>query len=336
MTRWNGMRALALVAVAVLTGGCEWPPPDTVQTGTRGLAMEWNANREVWNDSVQAIQARAPQIATPPSQALDPAPAGTYQNVQVLGHLSEVEFTITMNAIQQWVAPNEGCQYCHVYNDDGSINYASDDIYTKVVAREMLKMVQDINTNWTSHVNEERGVNCWTCHQGQPVPTNFWFYTDRDQPLRHYLDREDLRVQSDYAIAGTGPANRSSIDQTMYVYTLMSDISNSLGVNCTFCHNTGRFAVWEESSPQRLTALRGLQMIRNANMSHMVALQDAWPENRVGPMGDGPKLSCSTCHQGANMPQYSNPASYGQAWNAFNQIGVPHPTVAADPDAGQQ
>ena len=288
---------------------------------------------QVDNPRMMAVKKAA---ATVP-EASDQAETGgqkaseIYENVQVLGHLSAAEFTLTMNAITQWVAPEEGCNYCHVVGAD-SVNYASDDIYTKVVARRMLQMTQDLNVNWASHVNEEKGVNCWTCHQGNPLPTNYWFYTDRDQPLRHYLDREDLRVQGPAIFAGS---NDRSINQTVYAYQLMMNMSNALGVNCTFCHNSARFADWDESSPQRVTALRGLRMVRHTNMEYLVPLQDVWPDNRLGPMGDGPKLECATCHIGAYRPQFNNPASYGVGWNALTQIGMPSMTGgAAEGDEG--
>ena len=49
----------------------------------------------------------------------------------------------------------------------------------------------------------------------------------------------------------------------------MIAISKSLGVNCTFCHNTREFGQWAESTPQRVTAWHGIQMVRdlNANIS---------------------------------------------------------------------
>jgi photosynthetic reaction center cytochrome c subunit len=334
-------RIAGLAAVAVLVTACERPPVEVVQTGFRGLGIEHVENPRTLEDSVTALLSRLPEIQPPAEaiQGLDPAPAGTYENVQVLGHLSAAEFTITMNALTQWVAPDSGCAYCHVYYEDGSINYVSDEIYTKVVSRQMLKMVQDINTNWASHVQTEqgRGVNCWTCHQGEPVPTNYWFYTDENQVLRNYLDREGARVQGPYALTSQGE-NRQSIRQTEYTYALMMHMSNALGVNCTYCHNSARFADWEESSPQRVTALRGLRMIRDINMNHMVVLQDVWPEDsdvyrwkpdqpRLGPMGDGPKLQCATCHIGAYKPQYNSPFSFGQPWSALNQIGYPHPVA---------
>lgn len=337
-------RIALLAAVASLVTACEWPRPDVVQTGFRGLGFEHLTNPGTLTDSVAAIRGREPSVSAVPAglAELPPADPGTFENVQVLGHLSAAEFTITMNAITQWVAPEEGCNYCHVVGPD-SVNYASDDIYTKVVSRRMLQMVQDINANWGSHVGEERGVNCWTCHQGNPVPTNYWFYTDMNQPLRYYLDREDLRVQGPYALASEGE-NRRSIKQAEMAYSLMINMSNALDVNCTYCHTSARFADWDYSSPQRVAALRALRMTRHINTDYMVPLQDTWPTSvadyrgyperpRTGPMGDGPKIQCSTCHQGAYKPQYSNPASWGEGWQALTRLGIPHPTVAPA-DAG--
>jgi photosynthetic reaction center cytochrome c subunit len=328
-----------LLTVAVLVTACEAPPVETVQSGFRGLGLESVINPERLQDSVTAILARQPAVQPPPAALgeLPPAAPGTYENVQVLGHLSEAEFTLTMNALVQWVAPVEGCNYCHVVTPD-SVNYAADDIYTKVVARRMLQMVQDINVNWSEHVAEDRGVNCWTCHQGQPVPTNYWFYDSPTQIHRYYLDRDDARIQGPWALASEGE-NRRSVKQMEWTYAVMMNMSNALGVNCSYCHVSARFADWDYSTPQRVTALRGARMIRNANMEYMVSLQGVWPTSvdeyagypdrpRLGPMGDGPKLQCSTCHIGAYKPQFSDPASWGAGWKALTEIGRPHPTAA--------
>ncbi|MEJ2541570.1 MAG: photosynthetic reaction center cytochrome PufC [Gemmatimonadota bacterium] len=325
--RWTGAAA-ALLMVA----GCERPPVDVQQSGFRGLGIQYVENPRTLADSLEAIEGRlpAPINALP---AMEPAPAGVYENVQVLGHLSQAEFTVTMQAITNWVAPEEGCNYCHVVTPD-SVNYASDAIYTKLVSRRMLQMTQDINVNWRAHVGDTVGVNCWTCHQGKPVPTNYWFYNGNpEQPERHYLDRDGLRVQGPYALASEGENPRGTNDAE-YAYAVMINMTNGMGVNCTYCHNSARFADWSESSPQRVTALRGLRMIRDANMQYMVSLQDVWPTEvseyagypdrpRRGPLGDGPKLSCATCHQGAYKPQYSNEAGYADGWRALTQIGVP-------------
>ena len=85
----------------------------------------------------------------------------TYQNVQVLGYASTDDFNRIMLSMNAWIGTGEqGCNYCH--NPE---NMASDEKYTKVVARRMLQMTQNINNNWTQHVHAT-GVTCWTCHRG--------------------------------------------------------------------------------------------------------------------------------------------------------------------------
>ena len=342
------MRTLtrAIVPAALLglaLGACERPPVESVQQGFRGVGIVHVDNPRRLAEEVAAVAAVIPDL--PPVNDFTnapPAPAGTFQNVQVLGHLSEIEFNRTMAALTAWVAQNipddwpatnRGCNYCHVVQD-GVADFASDDIYTKVVARRMLQMTQTINAQFSSHV-KETGVTCYTCHVGQPVPQNIWFYTDVNQPLRHYLDRDDIRVQSNVALTSES-TNRSSIKQTEYTYALMMDMSDGLGVNCTYCHNSARWASWEESSPQRLTALRGLRMIRVLNMDYLVPLQPEWPENRLGPMGDGPKMSCATCHNGAWAPQYAAPAAKAAGWPGLYPApaGLVPPAPLADTTAG--
>ena len=87
----------------------------------------------------------------------------------VLGHLSVAEFTRNMAAITEWVAPEEGCAYCHDLE-----NMGEDTKYTKVVARRMIEMTQHINADWKPHV-ADTGVTCYTCHRGKAVPLQVWF-----------------------------------------------------------------------------------------------------------------------------------------------------------------
>jgi photosynthetic reaction center cytochrome c subunit len=43
-------------------------------------------------------------------------------------------------------------------------------------------------------------------------------------------------------------------------------------------------------------------MVRDLNLVYLDPLQSTYPPNRLGPLGDAPKVSCATCHQGANKP----------------------------------
>jgi photosynthetic reaction center cytochrome c subunit len=344
MRTLNRSLVFALV-VGVSTAACERPPVDSVQTGFRGVGLVHVDNPRGLAERVEAASTNLPDLSGPNDFTYaPPAPEGTFQNVQVLGHLSEIEFNRTMLALTSWVAaqlpadtPNDGrgCNFCHVV-ENGVANYASDAIYTKVAARRMLQMTQAINSEYSAHVNEG-GVNCYTCHLGAPVPANIWFYTDVNQPLRHYLDRDDLRVQSGVALTSESD-NRTSIKQTEYAYSLMLNMSGALGVNCTYCHNSARWGSWEDSSPQRLTALRGLRMIRDVNMQYIVPLQPVWPDNRLGPLGDGPKAECATCHNGAYVPLYGSPVMRATGWPGLypapEGLGVPAPMGEDTPSEG--
>ena len=319
--RTTKTRVLALLAVAVgtLLAGCERPPIDTVQTGFRGTAMT-----QIYNPRTVAELAEKNQMPAPLDAVSGDGPKAkdVYQNVKVVGDLGVGEFTRLMVAMTNWVAPAEGCLYCH------SNNFAEDTKYTKVVARKMLQMTQKINADWKPHV-AETGVTCYTCHRGQPVPSNVWFAPAPQKhatrmlgdkagqntpaesvklaslpydPFGPYLDdKKEIRVIGTTALP-TG--NRSSTKQTEFTYSLMVHMSDSLGVNCTYCHNSRSFAQWEQSPPQRTTAWYGIRMAQQLNNDYLEPLLGVFPPERLGPTGDVAKVNCGTCHQGAYKPLY--------------------------------
>jgi photosynthetic reaction center cytochrome c subunit len=350
-TRLPSLVAAATLAAAMLSG-CERPPPDTVQTGYRGTGME-----QVYNP--RTVAALSQQNVLP--ERLEPAsPDGpkaktVYQNVKVLGEQSVGEFTRTMVAMSNWVAPKEGpeaaCLYCH-----NPANFADDSKYTKIVARRMVQMTQAINTKWTAHV-ADTGVTCYTCHRGQPVPANVWF---APAPRRHdvvgmlgdragqnspewsvklaslpydpfgpYLkDTAPIRVQGDTALP-TG--NRKSIKQTEFTYSLMIHMSDALGVNCTYCHNSRSWQDWEQSPPQRATAWHGIRMAQSLNVEYMQPLTGVFPANRLGPTGDVAKLNCATCHQGAYKPLYGQGMAkdHPELGGVLAKVGMQAPAPAS-------
>jgi photosynthetic reaction center cytochrome c subunit len=289
--------ALAGLAACVAVSGCRNGETRSVQLGYRGLAKEINYSPD--GLAISAAQNRAPAPLPPAG----PAPAGPvpWKNVQVLTDINAAEFTRTMVAITQWVAPTTGpragCAYCHDVT-----NFASDTIYAKVVARRMFQMVRHVNNDYKAHV-AGTGVTCYTCHRGQPYPNGLWWYTDENQYLRHYLDRSDIRVQT-HSPYPEPDVNRSSIKQTNYTYALMINQSRALGVNCTFCHNSRQWSSWEQSSPYRIVAWHGLEMVRDLNMNYLTPLHTVFPDSAKGPLGDSPKLQCITCHNGVYKPLY--------------------------------
>ncbi len=309
---------LAALLFAGVLAGCEAPPQESSQNGYRGTGM----NQIVSPERIAALKAAnvVPE-AQPPADATGPRASQAYQNVQVLGHLSEGEFLRVMTAMTEWVSPEQGCAYCHNVE-----NLADDSMYTKKVSRRMLQMTQHINANWTSHV-AQTGVTCYTCHRGQPVPQNIWFKETGHVAAGSAADPmgQNLGVKaSGYAslprdplsallngagtirVAGSTALSTEkqgeSIATTEMTYSLMNHMSSSLGVNCTFCHNTRSFSSWEQSPPQRVTAYHGIRMSRDLNATYLDPLKATYPAERLGPEGDAPKVGCATCHQGLNKP----------------------------------
>jgi photosynthetic reaction center cytochrome c subunit len=229
-----------------------------------------------------------------------------------------------MLAITSWVAPkDQACLYCHEATD-----LSLDTKPQKVIARRMLQMTQTVNTDWKSHV-AQTGVTCYTCHRGQPIPANVWFLDKGPvtadgpagsraeqnapamavgltslpfDPFTPFLDEtNDVRVISTAALPTD---NHKSIKQAEWTYALMMHISQALDVNCTYCHNSRSFAAWDGSTPQRATAWYGIRMVRDLNRAYLEPLKATFPADRLGPTGDVPKVSCTTCHQGAFKPLY--------------------------------
>ncbi|WP_454599166.1 photosynthetic reaction center cytochrome PufC [Qipengyuania sp. SM2507] len=306
-----GISMLALVA-------CELGPKESYQNGYRGTGM----NTIMVKASEVKDEVPAPPY-DPPGTA-GPRASEVYENVEVLGDVSVDQFNYTMAAITAWVAPEEGCAYCH-----DPANMASEVKYTKAVSRRMLEMTRELNQDWTNHVGNT-GVTCWTCHRGQPVPNEYWTLPEdaahqgivrnkngQNDPVSNsaysslpnaavarYLLGGPLPQTARVISEGTfpSPANTTSTMETEQTYAIMMHISQALGVNCTYCHNAQSFQSWENSNPFRETAYYGLDMVRQINFGYITPLADVFPANRKGAMGDPFKVNCTTCHRGQNKP----------------------------------
>ncbi len=301
--------------------GADWdlPPVDSTQVGYRGTGMVTIKDRE---DVAALTLANALPEAQYEADPTGARASEVYENVQILGDLSEDQFNQFMASITAWVSPEQGCAYCHNVE-----NMASDEVYTKVVSRRMIQMTQAINTDWQPHVGVV-GATCYTCHRGQPVPAEVWSSSLDPKPaegalgyragqnvvgvnvgntsmpqnaLESYL-LQDVNIRVHSLTALPDGTNKNGTKETESTWALMMHMSESLGVNCTACHNTRAFNDWNQSPPQRVTAWHGIRMARDINQSYMTGLGPVFPANRKGPEGDVLKVGCATCHNGIQKP----------------------------------
>jgi len=94
---------------------------------------------------------------------------GEFKNVQVLEYESERDLKKYMKSISKDLGVK--CTFCHDLNDK------SIDTDHKLIAREMIKMQQDLNKQYfaimgDSLMKREHAIqiSCWTCHLGTKEP----------------------------------------------------------------------------------------------------------------------------------------------------------------------
>jgi photosynthetic reaction center cytochrome c subunit len=346
----------AIAALPLLLAGCELGPKESVQYGPRGPGMEQvnNLNR-----------VKAPALPPPSAYALTSREGQkareVYPELKVLGDISIEEFGLLMANMTAWVVPADappteaGCNYCH--NPE---NMASYEKYTKTVSLSMLKMTQNINVNWQTHV-KQTGVSCYTCHRGNAVPQYNWYLKpdpvsrgmagyrpNQNEPSpvvgfaslpndpngTFLLNPREIRVNS--TTIHPGSVNMAGTKDAEHTYGLMMRISGALGVNCTFCHNSQNFGEWNHSRLQKMTAWYGIRMVRQANSDYIQPLATvfpaaSWNGARLGPLGDPLKVNCQTCHQGYSKPlggvsMLADNPSLREIWRADEQqLPAPSP-----------
>ena len=106
--------AAALIGGFALLFTFERPPIDTVQLGYRGLGQQQPVNPRL--ELVTLAKNVVPDVV-PNVGAVGPKAGAIYKNVQVLGDLTVTQFARTMAALTTWVAPEQGCNYCHNPNN---------------------------------------------------------------------------------------------------------------------------------------------------------------------------------------------------------------------------
>lgn len=320
------------IAVSVVGGAVflaallvSWGQPyatESLQTGPRGTGMsvpEFKVDLARPDPTIEAFLASTSDPVVP--QGDEETAGEARENVPPgLDGLTVANYDRLLAAMRAWTGIPD------LFDDLDS--------YQTSVGYLMLGMTQNLNENWAGHVNANKqvGVTCYTCHRGQPVPSNVWFRIDpvnenvagwsanqnrvtmqsqytslpSDALEKYLLDGEAINVHNlESRVAGVpGKDGYRGIQQAERTYSLMNYVSNSLGVNCLFCHNSRAFySAAGQITPQWATATLGIQMVLDLNTTYLAPLDGILPEHRLGPVyADAPKAACKTCHKGYQQP----------------------------------
>ncbi|HJZ79047.1 MAG TPA: c-type cytochrome, partial [Pyrinomonadaceae bacterium] len=126
----------------------------------RVRAEKYSASGEGVTTSMIPKDAQTPAASAPQEKTAEQV----QKNIKVLTGLPQSQLIPVMNYMAASVGRR--CDYCHV-NNNGQWDYPSDDKQEKTTAREMIKMVLDVNKNtFKGNTN----VSCYTCHRGRNSP----------------------------------------------------------------------------------------------------------------------------------------------------------------------
>ena len=310
----------AVVVAALLVSWGQPYATDSLQTGPRGTGMSVPEFETDLATPDPAIAGFLETTSAPiPPQGGEETAGEARENVPPgLENLTVDNYDRLLTAMRAWTGIPD------LFADPAS--------YQTAVGHTMIAMTQNINENWDAHVNANKqvGVTCYTCHRGQPVPDNIWFRAtptvetmegwsavqNRVTPLSQYTSLPSDALEEylvNYGVIAVHDlesrvendiANDPLIQQTERTYSLMNYVSNSLGVNCLFCHNSRAFYPSSgQITPQWSTANLGIQMVLELNNEYLIPIEGLLPPERLGPVhGDAPKVACKTCHQGYQQP----------------------------------
>jgi outer membrane lipoprotein-sorting protein len=107
------------------------------------------------------VVVRVTKAQAPPEKTVEQV----QKNIKVLTGMPESQLIPVMNFFA--ASMGRRCNYCHV-NNQGQWDYASDAKPEKASAREMVKLVMDINK--TTDRLKLDPVSCYTCHRGRTSP----------------------------------------------------------------------------------------------------------------------------------------------------------------------
>ena len=329
------MKSITLVAGAGVLAAAAFVVFVPAWTGVPHAAEEVGFPQQVlFHDAAEFVASNQAPPPLPPAATGGPSATEAYKNVTVLTDVSAAEFMRLQEAITAWVSPKEGCGFCHAGDD-----YASDTKPQKAAARVMLQMTRHLNTDWAGHM-AGAGVTCYSCHRGQPVPAGTWF-PDAPAPQRRFVARQENWQESANTVRGFFPDNGfaeyflddqpiavqsstaepshtiNSWPEATRIYEMMMQMSDGIGANCGYCHNSRAFQSWAESTPYRWIGYDAIRLVRDVNRNFLLRVAPLVPQSRTleaetripalparmtGAQAGNGLVTCITCHQGVTKP----------------------------------
>ena len=225
------------------------------------------------------------QNAFAQNKAARPAP----KNLKIMAASDDVPFT--MRGFTQ--ALGVQCTYCHVQGD-----FSSDANPKKDVARKMIAMVRQIDSNFPSasgaYPAGDHEVDCITCHRGSAKP-------ETKAPKEFFNHAESLGFKPPPPTPGVNLKVLPADTRVHGDGSIMHDFRDALMVDCAYCHGGGKgFEV--DANPRKEIARNMIKMVRQINAN--------FPGTGVYPVGNQ-AVTCYTCHRGDPHPAASGNINYG-------------------------
>jgi hypothetical protein len=182
------------------------------------------------------------------------------------------------------------CTHCHVAGA-----WDKEELAPKRTAREMFKMLGNISEKY---FDDENKVSCWTCHGGNPKPSNG--ATEISAGLAKLPKERQQLIDSinpgpDKVMpAGQAFQNIQVFNDTpgARIAPIMAAFTVALNVGCAHCHVADQYDDDDKPAKQRTGEM--VHMVENINRQFF---------------HDQPKVGCWTCHRGAVKPEIIPPST---------------------------
>jgi len=313
-------------AVAALIVALDNPYKTTdMQTGPRGIGM---AVSKFVKDNPQYDPYEETYVAFDRVEVPEGTPTATeaYGDVIAFGDMDQANFDQLTKAMSAWT----GTEISLVNSEDAD--------QTKLaITQNCIEATQYLNEDWDTHnlASDGVGVNCYTCHRGQPTPPGSWLKAGAvnaaaegwgaiQNRLLTYegahtaTDFVDKYTQSEYTALPVDAVETFLLDgdsikvhslesrvaqqpgdptwqSAERTFSLMNHQANALDVGCVYCHNTRAFYDPTQVTPQWSVTTLAQQMSIDINQTFY--------EPRSEILGrESAKVNCMTCHMEVIKP----------------------------------